>query len=92
MILEGARYLALGIVNVVHTIDPEIVVLGGAMNFGGNDNPIGEAVSGSGASRVSQSHISLSGRAHRSLILRGLGGDAGYIGAAGLAARSLYTD
>lgn len=89
LILEGARYLALGIVNVVHTIDPEIVVLGGAMNFGGKDNPIGkqylEAV------RSEFRYRTFPFLAARTIIdFASLGGDAGYIGAAGLARESLY--
>lgn len=89
MILEGARYLALGIVNVVHTIDPEIVVLGGAMNFGGQNNPVGkqylEAVRSEFRSRT------FPFLAERTIIdFAQLGGDAGYIGAAGLARASLY--
>ncbi len=35
VILESATYLGIGIVTLVHTIDPGAVILGGAMNFGG---------------------------------------------------------
>jgi glucokinase len=38
---ETADYLALGITTIVHLLDPGLVVLGGAMNFGGNESPIG---------------------------------------------------
>ena len=35
LIDETARYLAVGVVSLMHTIDPDGVVLGGAMTFGG---------------------------------------------------------
>ena len=35
LVLQTARYLAVGVVNLMHTIDPNGVVLGGAMTFGG---------------------------------------------------------
>ena len=35
IVLDTARYLAVGIVTLMHTIDPDGVVLGGAMTFGG---------------------------------------------------------
>ena len=41
VILEAATYLGIGIVTLVHTIDPGAVILGGAMNFGGHDAPVG---------------------------------------------------
>ena len=48
VILESATYLGIGIVTLVHTIDPGAVILGGAMNFGGRENPVGRQVSRSG--------------------------------------------
>ncbi len=39
---ETAFYLGIGITCAVHAIDPGLVVLGGAMNFGGRDCPIGQ--------------------------------------------------
>ena len=41
LVLDTARYLAVGIVTLMHTIDPDGVVLGGAMTFGGNNSPLG---------------------------------------------------
>ncbi len=40
-ILETADYLAIGVVNAMHTVDPAGVVIGGAMTFGGRGAPIG---------------------------------------------------
>ena len=41
VVMETAHWLAIGIVTFVHTIDPDAVVLGGAMNFGGPTSPLG---------------------------------------------------
>ena len=41
IILGTAKYLAIGIVNLMHTIDPDGILLGGAMTFGGHDSPLG---------------------------------------------------
>ena len=41
VILEAATYLGIGVVTLVHTIDPGAVILGGAMNFGGHDAQVG---------------------------------------------------
>ena len=42
VVMDTARYLALGIVTLIHTVDPDSVVLGGAMTFGGTGHPLGE--------------------------------------------------
>ena len=41
IIAETARYLGVGIVNLMHTIDPGCVLLGGAMTFGGHGSDLG---------------------------------------------------
>jgi glucokinase len=84
LIDETADYLAIGITTVVHTLDPGLVVVGGAMTFGGPTCPIG---------RRFLSHIQAGMRARSfTNIANGteirfatLGGDAGYLGAAGVA-------
>jgi glucokinase len=81
---DTARYLAVGVVSVLHMIDPAVVVLGGAMNFGGHDTELGRRF----LARVQQ-EVAL--RALEPLATRiaidyaSLGADAGYIGAAGIA-------
>ncbi len=81
---DTARYLAVGIVSVMHVVDPGAVVLGGAMNFGGRQTELGRRF----LARVQQ-EVAL--RALEPLVTRtavdfaSLGGDAGYIGAAGIA-------
>jgi len=83
-IMVTAHWLAIGIVTFVHTIDPDAVVLGGAMTFGGASHPLG---------REFLQHIRDESKRRMLPPLRetvqiefaSLGGDAGYIGAAGLA-------
>lgn len=88
IVLETARYLGIGITSLMHTIDPSAVILGGAMNFGGPDHPLGIRF----LERIRQE---VRARAFPVLAQRttiefaSLGGDAGYIGAAGIA-RNLY--
>ena len=41
IIAETARYVGVGIVNLMHTIDPGCVLLGGAMTFGGHESDLG---------------------------------------------------
>lgn len=83
-VMDTAFWLGIGIVSLVHAIDPDAVVLGGAMNFGGTDNLLG---------REFLQHIRDTARPRLLEPLRdavqiefaSLGGDAGYLGAAGLA-------
>ncbi len=87
IILETARYLGIGIASVMHTIDPQGVVIGGAMTFGEHDSPTGRTF----LERIKQE---VRTRAFPFLVERTtidfamLGGDAGFIGAAGLARRA----
>ena len=88
VILEAATYLGIGIVTLVHTIDPGAVILGGAMNFGGHDAQVGRQF----IERVREVFRS---RAFDIVVKNtvidyaSLGGDAGYIGAAGIARAKL---
>jgi glucokinase len=83
-IMETARYLAIGIVTLVHTIDPDAVVLGGAMNFGGPARPLGREFVERIRSEVRPRLLDpLKDKV--AIEFASLGGDAGYIGAAGLA-------
>jgi len=84
IVMETARYLGIGVVSLMHTIDPNGVLLGGAMTFGGNGTELGRQF----LARVKQE---VKRRAFPVLAARTgidfalLGGDAGYIGAAGIA-------
>jgi glucokinase len=86
IVMDTARYLAFGLVTAVHAIDPESVVLAGAMTFGGPGHPLGamflEKIRAEATPRMIES---LRGQVH--IDFATLGGEAGYIGAAGLARR-----
>jgi glucokinase len=84
LMLETARYLGIGVVSLMHTIDPTGVLLGGAMTFGGSGRDLGRRF----LARIKQE---VQARAFDVLAERtaiefaSLGSDAGYIGAAGIA-------
>ena len=88
IVLDTARYLAIGIVTSIHTIDPQAVVIGGSMTFGGAGHPLGERFLKEIRERVEARLIpSLYGLI--TIEFAELGGKAGYIGAAGLARRAI---
>lgn len=84
VLLEAARWLGIGIVSLMHAIDPAAVVIGGAMTFGGEADPVGKMF-------IDRVRREVRERAFPVLAARTpiryatLGGDAGAIGAAGLA-------
>jgi len=83
IVLETARYLGLGVVNLMHTIDPTGVLLGGAMNFGGAQSPLGRRFLQRVREEVERRAFPL--LAEKTTIdFASLGSDAGYIGAAGI--------
>jgi glucokinase len=83
-IMELGTWLGLGCVSLMHTIDPGAVILGGAMNFGGNEDPVGrrflEHVRG-----VVRKHAFPIPAQRTTIDYALLGSDAGFIGAAGIA-------
>jgi len=84
IIWDTAKYLALGIVSLLHTIDAACILLGGAMTFGGKKSPLGQRF----LTQVTQEVKSRAFPAIADNVLidfAALGADAGYIGAAGLA-------
>ena len=84
IVLETADYLSIAVVSLVHTIDPGAVILGGAMDFGGKEEPLGREF----LERIRSSfrRLAFPVPAQKTKIdFAKLGGDAGYIGAAGLA-------
>ena len=84
IIMETAKYLGIGAVNVMHTIDPGAVIFGGAMTFGGANSRLGQQF-------LDRIRREIHARAFPALIeqtvieFASLGGDAGFIGAAGIA-------
>lgn len=81
---QTAFYLGVGIATIVTLVDPGLVVLGGAMSFGGSQCPIGARFLA--AIRREFEHRAFTNVAAGTKIeFATLGGDAGYIGAAGTA-------
>ena len=84
IVLDTAKYLAVGIVSLLHTVDVACVLLGGAMTFGGKKSPLGQRF-------LSQIIREVKTRTFPAIAdnvvidFAMLGADAGYIGAAGLA-------
>jgi glucokinase len=84
LVMETARWLGIGIVTFMHTIDPELVALGGAMNFGGDATPLGRAFLERIRREVRERTFPVLAAA-TTIGFASLGGDAGAVGAAGLA-------
>jgi glucokinase len=83
-IMETAYWLGIGIVTFIHTIDPDAVLIGGAMTFGGNDTAVGREFIQT-IRDVVRPRILEPLRDTVKIEFASLGGDAGYLGAAGLA-------
>ena len=83
IILDTARYLGIGITTLMHILDPAAVVLGGAMNFGGRDNAIGRRFLEATMDEVRKRAFPVLAQ-NTSIDFASLGGDAGFIGAAGI--------
>ena len=84
IVLETADYLARGIADLAHIIDPAAFILGGGMNFGGNHSPMGQKF----LQRIilSTRKIVFPVLAERLVVkFAELGSEAGFVGAAGLA-------
>jgi glucokinase len=84
VLMEAARWLGIGIVTLMHAIDPEAVVIGGAMTFGRESNPVGRAFLDRVREEVRRRTFPVLAE-RTSIRYASLGGDAGSIGAAGLA-------
>ncbi len=84
MVLETADYLARGIAQLAHTIDPAAFILGGAMNFGGNHSSLGQKFLQQIVSETRKVVFPVLGER---LVVKfaELGSEAGFVGAAGLA-------
>jgi glucokinase len=90
LVMEMARYLGATITTAVHVIDPAMVLLGGAMTFGREQNAVGREF----LHRVRQEFRArtFATLATKTVIeYASLGGDAGFIGAAGCARRAVDT-
>ena len=84
IVAETARWIALGAVSLMHMMGPDGVFLGGAMTFGGPRSDLGRRFLDWVRQEVRR--LALPGAADGTRIeFAALGGDAGYIGAAGAA-------
>jgi glucokinase len=84
MVMDTARFIGIGAVCLMNTIDPSVVLLGGAMTFGGHDSELGRRFLARIKEEVQRRGFPI--LAQRTVIdFATLGGDAGYIGAAGFA-------
>ena len=84
IIVATARYFGVGVTTLMHVIDPEGVVIGGAMTFGGHDSPVGRKFLEELRAEVRRRAFPVP--AEKTVIdYAQLGGDAGFIGAAGVA-------
>jgi len=84
VIKETAGYLAMGITSLMHVLDPHMVVLGGAMDFGGHETESGRMFIETIRSTVST--VTFPVLAQKTIIdFARLGNTCGFIGAAGIA-------
>jgi glucokinase len=83
LVLDTAKYIGVGCVTFLHTIDPAGLVIGGAMTFGRDETPLGRRFIERIREEVRRRAFPIP--AKTPIVWATLGGDAGYIGAAGLA-------
>lgn len=81
---ETAKFLGVGIATAVAVIDPGLVVLGGAMSFGGSSSHVGQRFLRAVVAEFRNRAFSNVAKGTK-IEFASLGGDAGYIGAAGIA-------
>jgi glucokinase len=84
LVMETARFMGIGTVTLMHTIDPEMVLFGGAMTFGRNESELGRQFLSEIRAEIHKRAFPIPAR--KTIVeYASLGGDAGYIGAAGCA-------
>ena len=84
LVLETARLMGVGTTTLMHTIDPEVVLFGGAMTFGGAKSALGQRFLAEIRAEVKKRAFPVPAAKTR-IDFASLGGDAGYMGAAGCA-------
>lgn len=88
LVMQTARYLGIGTVNIMHILNPEVVLIGGAMTFGQQETELGREFLEEVRKTVRE--IAFPIPAERTRIdFAQLGNDAGFIGAAGCIKRAL---
>ena len=86
LIMDTAKYMGVGTTTLMHTIDPDMVLFGGGMTFGRNETEIGRRFLQRIRDEVKLRAFPVP-YARTILDFATLGGNAGYIGAAGCARR-----
>ena len=86
LVMDAARYLGVGSTTLMHTIDPDVVLFGGAMTFGREETELGRRFLERIRQEVRTRAFPVPAEKTR-LEFASLGNDAGYIGAAGCARR-----
>jgi len=84
IVMETARFMGVGTVTLMHTIDPDMVLFGGGMTFGRNATGLGRRFIDEIRSEVKKRAFPIPA-AKTMIDYASLGGDAGFIGAAGCA-------
>lgn len=90
VVMETARWLGIGLVTLMHTIDPSGILIGGAMTFDGKGSDLGEKFLGRIKEEIDNRAFPLLATRIK-LDFASLGGDAGYLGAAGMAREDFIT-
>lgn len=83
LVKQTAEYLGRGIATLAHVIDPEAFILGGAVDFGGDKTPLGRSFLDG---IIQETRRLVFPVLAEKLVVNfaKLGGDAGYVGAAGI--------
>jgi glucokinase len=82
--MESARCLGIATVSIIHILNPAIILIGGAMTFGRHETDLGRRFLQRVRAEVRRRAFPVPGE--RTIIdYASLGGDAGFIGAAGYA-------
>ena len=84
LIMQTAHYLAIGTINVMHIVNPDTVLMGGAMTFGRNETALGKRFLARVKQAINDHGFPIPAR-QTTIDFASLGSDAGYIGAAGCA-------
>jgi glucokinase len=84
LIMDAARCMGVGTTTLMHTIDPDMFLFGGAMTFGRHETELGRRFLARIKEEVRRRAFPVP-YAKTIIDYATLGGDAGYIGAAGCA-------
>ncbi|MFK7822076.1 MAG: ROK family protein [Planctomycetaceae bacterium] len=84
LIMETARFLGVGTTTVMHVVNPAMVLIGGAMTFGRHDTELGRRFLDRVREEVQSRAFTVPAK-NTVIDYATLGGDAGFIGAAGCA-------